>query len=188
MILDYAQLYEAWKKEKESKELQRLDKQFYAELSEYIRVRREEAQMLDDKTLRARLVAGENNKMERLLMDLTGTRYRKILNMSLDGRSISTDYLTSEEEAICRDILSTSEKIKDVQRDIMRGKTPKFGEDDDSEKHKTILIRFLQDIPSIVGLNTKIYGPFKVEDVASLPYENAESLIKRGIAVEVDIG
>ena len=50
-----------------------------------------------------------------------------------------------------------------------------------------LLIRFLQPIPAIVGLNAKVYGPFKVEDVASLPIENAESLIKRGIAVKVEI-
>ncbi len=181
-------LYEAWRREKESGELQRLDKQFYSELSEYIRRHREEAQMLDDRTLRAKLAAEEDGKITKLFRDLADTRYKKILDLALDGKSVAADLLTLEEEAVYRDIFATSERIRDVQRDILRGKTPKVREGGDSEKHKTILIRFLQDIPSIVGLNTKVYGPFKVEDVASLPYENAESLIKRGIAVEVDTG
>jgi DNA replication initiation complex subunit (GINS family) len=31
----------------------------------------------------------------------------------------------------------------------------------------------------------KLYGPFKIEDVATLPMENAEIFIKRGIAEQV---
>jgi DNA replication factor GINS len=50
-----------------------------------------------------------------------------------------------------------------------------------------MIVRFLQDIPSIVGSNTKIYGPFKAEDIATLPIDNAESLIKRGIALKVEV-
>ena len=47
-------------------------------------------------------------------------------------------------------------------------------------------IRFLKDVPTIVGADMKTYGPFKEEDVASLPAENAEVLIKRGVVVEVE--
>ena len=173
--------------EKESKELQRLDKQFYVELSDHIRVHMEEAQMLDDKTLRARMTTEENDKIERLFRYLMRARYRKILETTLEGKNLSTDLLTLEEETIYRDVLSASERMKDMERDVLRGKAPRFKEANGLERHKTILIRFLQDIPSIVGLNTKVYGPFKAEDVASLPCENAESLIKRGIAVKVDI-
>jgi DNA replication initiation complex subunit (GINS family) len=32
----------------------------------------------------------------------------------------------------------------------------------------------------------KTYGPFKVEDVASLPIENAKVLIKQGLAEKVE--
>jgi DNA replication initiation complex subunit (GINS family) len=32
----------------------------------------------------------------------------------------------------------------------------------------------------------KTYGPFKPEDVASLPQENAKILVKQGVAVEVE--
>ncbi len=184
--MDYTTLYEAWKKEKESRELQRLDKQFYAELSNHVRAHMEEAQMLDDKTLRARLATEENDKIERLFRDLMHTRCRKILDVASEGKSLSTDLLTLEEETIYKDFLSAAERVRDAERDILRGKAPKFKEAGDL-KHKTILVRFLQDIPPIVGPDTRVYGPFKVEDVASLPCENAESLIKRGIAVRVDI-
>ncbi len=32
----------------------------------------------------------------------------------------------------------------------------------------------------------RAYGPFKPEDIATLPKENARTLIKQGVAVEVE--
>jgi DNA replication initiation complex subunit (GINS family) len=49
------------------------------------------------------------------------------------------------------------------------------------------VVRFLQAVPAIMGIDMKTYGPFKPEDVVSLPVENAENLIRRGIAKEVEI-
>ncbi len=40
--MNYRELYEAWKREKEAGELQRLDKDFYADLSQYIKKQKEE--------------------------------------------------------------------------------------------------------------------------------------------------
>ena len=38
-----------------------------------------------------------------------------------------------------------------------------------------------------MGLDMKTYGPFMVEDVASLPVENAKMLVKQGLAVLVEV-
>ena len=40
----------------------------------------------------------------------------------------------------------------------------------------------LRDDPAMVGADMKTYCPFKVEDVASSPVENAKILIKQGLA------
>jgi DNA replication factor GINS len=47
------------------------------------------------------------------------------------------------------------------------------------------MIRFLQDVPAIVGVDMRKYGPFKAEDVASVPIRNVDSLIKHGLAKKV---
>ncbi|MGC8999287.1 MAG: hypothetical protein ACP5JW_07900, partial [Candidatus Bathyarchaeia archaeon] len=52
---------------------------------------------------------------------------------------------------------------------------------------KKILLRFLKDVPAIVGQDMKIYGPFKAEDVASVPVENAKILIRQGLAEEINV-
>jgi DNA replication factor GINS len=186
--LDYTKLYEAWKSEEQNDKLQPLDKRFFQELSELISTNIEELQMLDNKTLRARLVAEEKDKIEKLFKDLIWTRVKKIIMATFDGTSLSTDLLTSEEEVIYRDALSSFDKISRLEKYTLRGKASKFLEDKNKDKRsKIVLLRFLSAIPTIIGPNAKTYGPFKAEDVAAIPIENAESLIRRGLALKVNI-
>lgn len=49
------------------------------------------------------------------------------------------------------------------------------------------VVRFLDNVPEIVGVDLKIYGPYKKEDVGSLPNQNARALIKQGLAKEIDV-
>jgi len=52
---------------------------------------------------------------------------------------------------------------------------------------KKTTIRLLKDLPSIVGVDGKIYGSFKKEDVVTLPEPNAKVLINQGTAEFVDV-
>jgi len=52
---------------------------------------------------------------------------------------------------------------------------------------KRSTIRFLKSIPAIMGADMKSYGPFVAEDVASLPPQNAQILVKQGLAVLVEV-
>ena len=49
-----------------------------------------------------------------------------------------------------------------------------------------VIVRILKDIPEIIGKNLESYGPFKKEDIATIPKENAKSLIKQGAVIEVE--
>ena len=53
--------------------------------------------------------------------------------------------------------------------------------------HRRVTVRFLKPVPSIIGSDMKSYGPFLVEDVASVPVENAKILVKQGLAKEIDL-
>jgi DNA replication initiation complex subunit (GINS family) len=50
---------------------------------------------------------------------------------------------------------------------------------------KLDVVRFLSDFPAIIGVDLKTYGPFKAEDIATLPRENASALINQGVAKQV---
>jgi hypothetical protein len=55
-------------------------------------------------------------------------------------------------------------------------------------KDETFLCRFITDVPyEIVGVDGKTYGPFKLDDVVKLPRENAELMVKQGLAKAVEV-
>jgi DNA replication factor GINS len=183
--LDYQTLLEVWRSEKTSAELQRLSKEFYAEVGSYIRSRSEELQMLDKESMCAHLINQEVIKAQRLIRDTVRTRLRKIIGSILEGRQVATDTCTREEEVILSELSLAKQYTDQIIRDVLRGRPPQIVKT--YAKSSRVIIRVLQDIPAIVGPNTRIYGPFKAEDIAALPAENAESLIKRGIAVRVEV-
>jgi hypothetical protein len=45
-----------------------------------------------------------------------------------------------------------------------------------------VKVRFLEDIPAIVGADMKTYGPFKKGEIAELPKPNAEAFVKQEVA------
>lgn len=50
-----------------------------------------------------------------------------------------------------------------------------------------VILRFLDSMEQFVGVNMNKYGPFKKEDVAILPFENARSIIENKKAVEINM-
>ena len=52
-------------------------------------------------------------------------------------------------------------------------------------KSMQVLVRFVKPMEAITGVDNSKYGPFEEEDVAVLPFENARTLIERGIVIEL---
>ena len=77
----YKELYEAWKREKESRSFQQLPKDFYRKVAEYIKKIREETRMLDTKTVKGRLIKTEFENVKKMLEEILRLRLEKILEM-----------------------------------------------------------------------------------------------------------
>lgn len=179
----YDELFEAWKKEKESAELQVLPRDFYANLVSYIKKIREESRMLDKKTTRARLMHREFENVKELVKELMKLRREKILRKTVIGKILSEDSLTNEEKSLYHEIAPLAESFQGFLKNIMRGQTIQV---EGKEKLKKVLVRFIQEIPAIIGSDMNTYGPYRAEDIATLPPENARILIKQGVAVEIE--
>jgi DNA replication factor GINS len=52
-------------------------------------------------------------------------------------------------------------------------------------KTKTTVVRFLKEVDQIVGVDLEKYGPFKSEDIATIPYDNAQALIAKNVVTKV---
>jgi DNA replication factor GINS len=179
----YNELYEAWRKEMENEEIQILPKDFYVRLADYVRKMREESRMLDKKTTRAKLMEREFKNVKTLIKKLLQLRYKKSLDNAKTGKPVPKDHLTEEEERLYAEIPPLVESYQALFKEISRGRLPGMKS---KKKAKGMVMRFLKEVPEIVGADMKTYGPFKAEDVATLPVENAKALIKQEVAVEVE--
>jgi len=180
----YNELNEVWKRELENDELERLSLDFYSQIADYLRRLKEESRMLDKRTVKASLLKKEMQNVKRMVHDLIRARYKKLIRKAVKGEKIQSNVLTVEEEKIYVGFSSLAETYWSFAKSILRGYVPKV---DVGQEHKRAVLRFLKDVPAIIGADMKTYGPFKVEDVASLPIENAKILIKQGLAEKVEV-
>ena len=179
----YYELYEAWKTEKETSNLQRLPKNFYAKIAVYIKKMTAENRMLDKKTAKAKLLDNEFKHAKIVVAELISCRYEKLLKKALTRESVARDALTEEEKKLYAEVLPLPEAYQAFFKDILRGHLSNLKND---VKPNMTVLRFVQEIPALVGSDLKTYGPFAPEDIAVLPPENARILIMQGLAVKVD--
>lgn len=182
----YDTLLQAWKKERHSKELQSLPEGFYTEMTGYVSELREQTRMLDRSSMRGRIAEKEKENAERMLRELSDLRLRKIVDTELEGAVVAGSALTREERALQADLRRLLSSHDDRLKSVLMGRPPRV-EAKPRPRAGLKVVRFLQAVPAIMGIDMKTYGPFKPEDVASIPEENAENLIRRGLAKEVEI-
>jgi len=180
----YRELYENWKQEITNTELGKLPPVFYSRVAEYMRKLREESRMLDKKTAKAVLLKKETIYARRMLQELIKTRYNKLIEIAIKSKNASPDTLTEEETAFYAKYSSLTEAYRNFIESIVHGHMPKIH---DETKQKRMTLRFSKEVPAIIGVDMKTYGPFKTEDVASLPFENCRILIKQGLAAKIEI-
>jgi DNA replication factor GINS len=191
----YDELYAAWQREIDGPTLGDLPSDFYAKLTEYLRRIKDEDKVLDKKSIKINLLDQEAQNVERMLKELLEARYRKIIKTITKNKKLPTELLTMEESRISETFADFSKAYQKFSENLLQGKITepkklvsevevKF-EVPQSNKRSTI--RFLKNIPAIMGADMKSYGPFMAEDVASLPPQNAQILIKQGLAVLVEV-
>jgi DNA replication factor GINS len=118
-----------------------------------------------------------------MIKELILLRHKKALQKAMTGEVVAKETLTREEEKLLGEVSPSIESHQALLKGILSGRSPRIEVED---KAKAIILRFLEVIPAIVGADMKTYGPFKPEDIASLPVENARILIKQGVAVEIE--
>jgi len=180
----YDELYNAWKRELENVELEKLLSDFYSRITDYLRRLKEEGRMLDKRTIKARLLKDEMRNVKRMVHELIQARYRKLVNRAAKGEKIPSGFLTMEEKKSYAEALPLAEAYYSLAEKILRGYAQKVNVE---QKHGNAVLRFLKEVPEIVGADMKTYGPFKIEDVASLPLDNSKILVKQGLAERVEV-
>ena len=193
----YAKLHAAWEFEVKRDELQNIPDSFIHEMKNYaIQLNRTTT---NPETLSGSLTQTERSYANQMIKEIIDLRLNKIIRSELNGLPINAQAMTPEEQNLhsnLRQLLSDYKQsselltLKDTlpQTRPPRQKTqkpvqpaPKYEEKDT----ELFLVRFLKPLPAIMGIDMKAYGPFQPEELATIPRQNAENLIKRGIAKKV---
>jgi DNA replication factor GINS len=177
----YEELYKAWREEKDNPKLQALPKDFYERLHKYFSRLNLELSSKDTDSIQYIFLKKELEVGKKLALNLLDKRLIKILTSFIEDKDVDFNLLTNEEKALYKSLSDLKDVYKKIKAYILSKNTSL------SIPKKRILLRFISNTPAIIGIDLRSYGPFKAEDIANLPIENAKVLIKQGIAIEVEV-
>ncbi len=175
--IDMNSLHNTVLRETENDSLLEIKPNFYQNLSDFIgNLRKQE---FDD----------VENKIKDTMIEMVTELTSLLIHIRLEKISNSDDfdisYLLDEEKFILDSLDEQNERTEMILSATINGKSKFLESLSENHKIKKIVIRFLDNVDEIVGADLEKYGPFKAEDIATIPYENAQALIAKNIATKV---
>jgi DNA replication factor GINS len=164
-------------RETENDSIQEINPDFYRSLSDFIG------------DLKKQEFDGVESKIKETIIDTATELTSLLINIRLDkiSKSDNIDFknLLDEEKFILDAEVEQRERTEMILSAIVNGKSKFLESISQNHKTKTVVIRFLQEVDEIIGADLEKYGPFKTEDIATIPYENAQALIAKNIATKI---
>jgi DNA replication factor GINS len=112
-------------------------------------------------------------------------RCKKTFDINKTKETFDFSNLTNEEKYVFYGNKEREYRINIVLNTLFDGKPRTLEKIVSSINENYIIVRFLDPMEQFVGVNMNKYGPFKKDDVAILPFENARSIIENNKAIEI---
>ena len=200
----YTELFAAWQKEITEPPLGALPPDFYTRIAAYLNRVAEETKPQEKRSVKTSLLEHEAKNSKRMLEELVWLRYEKMIDLITQHQRIPSELLTVEESKICENFAAFSDAYQKLAKNLLHGQQTRLELEQTANVQvqagassvaaaitvtapKRLTLRFVKAIPAIIGTDMKSYGPFKVEDVGSLPIDNAKILVKQGLAIQVEV-
>ncbi len=178
--LTLKEIYKILEKEIETPTLQSISSDTFQRIAETLSSLKSEAYEGAEAKVRDRMV----EMIEISSMLVMETRQAKI---SSSEETLDYSKLTDEEKYIIDGKRESSKRTNEVMAALLEGRPKVLESISVKVRSKQIVVRFLRPIEAFVGIDMNKYGPYAQEDVASLPFENARSIIDGGGAIEANI-
>ena len=161
-----------------SKDLIPLPPDFYSRISSYSQKLKRSAGS-GNSEVSIRLVAIQAKMLESMVSQLLTLRLKKATRQDTLSR------LLPEERYVCSAEQKFQRRFSTMVEAVSHGK-PSFVEyAHQAESRRNVTVRFVKHVNELVGFDMRRYGPFEVDDVASIPAASADVLIASGDAVEI---
>lgn len=195
-IITYETFRKFHRREKNNEKLQELPREFYNSCKKWISRKREEFEKSKGDT--TSLYELENVK--KIIRDIFDRRERKIILMALHTvrSGISPENLLPEERDFFDETVSILQKFRngllkrvteseEEVEEKVESEIKRKSEQKEKPKKEEKVVRMLENTPQFLGENEEKYGPFKKEDLVTLPEKIADLLVKKGKAEEVEV-
>jgi len=175
--IDLNKLHHVVLRETESDTIQEINPDFYRNLSDFIgNLKKQEFDGVESKIKEA--IINTAIELTSLLINIRLDKISKLDNIDFKNLLDEEKFILDAEE-------EQRERIEMILSATINGKSKFLESISQNHKTKTVVIRFLQEVDEIIGADLEKYGPFKTEDIATIPYENAQALIAKNIATKV---
>ena len=172
----YERLFKIWREIRTCDELFKIPEDLYTRNSAIIMTLQKPLDNPLDNTILATLIL----RMRFLLLDILLLRLAKILELVKEKKPLDPSLLSPEEVKFLI-IIKEGGLFGEGVLEAITGKTQPLN----VKGSKFKLVRIIENLPAIVGTDLATYGPFKKEDVALIPYDNAQILITKKLAIEI---
>ena len=177
--IDINSLHHSVLRETESDSILEINPNYYRNLADFIG------------NLRKQEFDGVENKIKDTMIEMVTELASLLIEIRLEKISNSSNleisHLLDEEKFILDSQEDQKERTEMILSATINGKSKFLESLAQNHKTKKIVIRFLNEVDEIVGADLEKYGPFKTEDIATLPYENAQALIAKNVATKVHL-
>ncbi len=175
--IDINSLYGMVLRDAEGDSVQELEAGIYQSISEFLgRLKRQEYDNVEGQIKDAMII---------IATDLTA----QLLGMRLDkasrGEEINYENLLDEEKFILDAGGEMGERREMILSGILNGKSKLLESVAQRHKTKIVAVRFLKEMDRFVGADLERYGPFRPEDIATIPYENAQAMLDKKIIAKI---
>ena len=195
-------IQKAWEEENENEELANLEDLRLSDMISYLsKLRLSLAETPAENQLQAELYTQEALNLEYMLKDLLMLRREKILKSVLIRKKPLGIMVLAEEEFYNRILRGIDGHIEFIESSVVgtpipstkRGKKTKSSKSSKarakakvSSDIEYIVVRFLHSVDeAFVGMDEVTYGPFRKEDVATIPTDNARIWLSDGTVSRV---
>lgn len=175
--VDINSLYGIVLRETENESVQEIDPNTYTLISDFIgKLKKEEYDNIEAKI---------KDELVNIITNLTNILLSIRLSKARNTERLDFENLLDEEKFVLDGEEELRERTEIILSATLNGRTRVLETISQKSKTKSMVIRFLKEVDQIVGADMEKYGPFKSEDIATLPYENAQALIAKKIAMKV---
>ena len=180
----YEKLLKLWQEENEKENLVFIPKDFKTRVFTYVEELNKMMESYKEGATEKELIKNEILEFKLLFNDFLKVRLNKIICLTIEGVNLERTHLLSEEQKVIESFKSSMRNFFDSFQ--IRTETEETQLELTKEESKMVVIRILQDIDEeIVGIDLKNYGPFRKEDIATIPEKNAILLIEKNVAMPV---